>query len=61
MLVGEMTASSTLVLPAVFASFSAMMVAALLRDRPIYDALRDRTIRLEARLRNSAAVQQDLR
>jgi CIC family chloride channel protein len=60
-LVGEMTASSGLLLPAVFASFSAMMVAALLRDRPIYDALRDRTIRLETRLRNFAAVQQDLR
>lgn len=49
-LVGEMTGSSTLLLATVVASFSAMMVAALLRDRPIYDALRDRTIRLEARL-----------
>ena len=60
-LVGEMTGSSGLLLPAVFASFGAMMVAALLRDRPIYDALKDRTIRLDARLRNFAAVQQDLR
>lgn len=50
-LVGEMTGSSTLLLATVVASFAAMMVAALLRDRPIYDALRDRTIRLEARLR----------
>lgn len=60
-LVGEMTASSTLLLPAVFASFAAMMVAALLRERPIYDSLRDRTIRLDDRLRNNAAVQHFLR
>lgn len=52
-LVGEMTASSTLLLPAVFASFTAMLVAELLRGRPIYDALRDRTIRLEGRIRPS--------
>lgn len=52
-LVGEMTASSTLLLPAVFASFTAMLVASLLRDRPIYDALRDRTIRLEGRIRSA--------
>lgn len=49
-LVGEMTASSTLLLPMVFASFSAMLVATLLRDRPIYEALRERTVKLEARL-----------
>lgn len=52
-LVGEMTGSSTLLLATVVASFAAMMVAALLRERPIYDALRDRTIRLEARLTGS--------
>lgn len=50
-LVVEMTGSSALLLPAIFASFTALMVAAMLRDRPIYDALRDRTIRLENRLR----------
>ncbi|PZF75215.1 H(+)/Cl(-) exchange transporter ClcA [Aestuariivirga litoralis] len=60
-LVGEMTGSSSLLLPAVFASFTAMMVAELLRERPIYDALRDRTIRLDARLRNNDAVQHFLR
>lgn len=49
-LVGEMTGSTNLLLPTVFASFAAMLVAQLLRDRPIYDALRDRTTRLEARL-----------
>jgi len=53
-LVGEMTGSSTLLLATVVASFAAMMVAALLRDRPIYDVLRDRTIRLEARLNGSS-------
>lgn len=52
-LVMEMTGSSSLLLPAVFASFSAMMSASLLGDRPIYDALRDRTIRAENRLRET--------
>ena len=52
-LVSEMTGSSTLLVPAIFASFTAMMVAAGLRERPIYDALRDRTIRLETRLKSS--------
>jgi len=55
-LVMEMTGSSSLLLPAVFASFSAMMAASLLRDRPIYDALRDRTIRAENRLREAKIV-----
>lgn len=50
-LVGEMTASSSMLLPTVFASFSALMVAAALRDRPIYEALRERTLRLDARLK----------
>ena len=49
-LVMEMTGSSSLLLPAVFASFAAMLAASLLGDRPIYDALRDRTIRLENRV-----------
>ena len=52
-LVIEMTGSSTLLVPAIFASFTALMVAQGLRDRPIYDALRDRTIRLEARLKST--------
>lgn len=52
-LVMEMTGSSSLLLPAVFASFTALMAASLLRDRPIYDALRDRTVRLDARLRQA--------
>lgn len=53
-LVSEMTGSLSLLLPMVFASFAAMMVAALLRDRPIYEALRDRTIALETRLMHPA-------
>jgi len=53
-LVMEMTGSSTLLLPAIFASFAALMAASLLNDRPIYDALRDRTIRLDARLRGAS-------
>lgn len=52
-LVGEMTGSTSLLVPTIFASFAAMMVAAELRDRPIYDALRDRTVRLDARLRKT--------
>lgn len=60
-LVGEMTSNSTLLLPAVFASFAAMMVATALRDRPIYDALRERTIRQDASLRKNDAAQHFLR
>lgn len=51
-LVGEMTGNSSLLVPSVFASFTAMMAAAFLGDRPIYESLRDRTIRLEERLRS---------
>lgn len=50
-LVAEMTGSTNLLLPTIFASFAALLVAALLRDSPIYDALRDRTTALEARIR----------
>ncbi len=53
-LVGEMTGSSSLLVPTVFASFTAMMAATLLRDRPIYESLHDRTIRLEERLQRPA-------
>jgi chloride channel protein, CIC family len=41
-LVTEMTASVTLLLPILVACFAAMLVPALLRDVPIYDALRER-------------------
>jgi CIC family chloride channel protein len=45
-LVTEMTASSTLLLPMLAACFSAMAVATLLGEPPIYDALKQRTLKL---------------
>lgn len=45
-LVTEMTASSTLLLPMLAACFSAMAVATMLDEPPIYDALKQRTVRL---------------
>lgn len=45
-LVTEMTANSLLLLPMLGACFSAMAVATMLREPPIYDALRERTLRL---------------
>jgi chloride channel protein, CIC family len=41
-LVTEMTASVTLLLPMLMACFVAMLVPTLLRDTPIYDSLRER-------------------
>jgi chloride channel protein, CIC family len=46
-LVTEMTANVTLLLPMIGACFVAMLVPTLLRDAPIYDALRERTARME--------------
>ncbi|HSE84681.1 MAG TPA: H(+)/Cl(-) exchange transporter ClcA [Candidatus Binatia bacterium] len=43
-LVTEMTASFTLLLPMLSACFTAMLVPNLLRDAPIYDSLRERTL-----------------
>jgi chloride channel protein, CIC family len=43
-LVTEMTASFTLLLPMLSACFAAMLVPNLLRDPPIYDSLRERTL-----------------
>jgi CIC family chloride channel protein len=43
-LVIEMTASFVLLLPLLAACFGAMVVATLLRDKPIYDSLRERTL-----------------
>jgi CIC family chloride channel protein len=45
-LVIEMTASFTLLLPMLGACFAAMLVPTLLRSAPIYDSLRERTLRL---------------
>ena len=44
-LVTEMTGSFTLLLPMLSACFAAMLVPNLLRNAPIYDSLRDRTLR----------------
>jgi CIC family chloride channel protein len=41
-LVIEMTASFTMLLPMLAACFTAMLVPTLLGDRPIYDSLRER-------------------
>jgi CIC family chloride channel protein len=46
-LVTEMTASVTMLLPMLGGCFAAMLVPTLLRDVPIYDALREHTIRRE--------------
>src|SRR5262249_34686514 len=44
-LVIEMTASVTMLLPMLVACFVAMLVPTLLRDPPIYDSLRELTLR----------------
>lgn len=46
-LVTEMTASFTMLLPMLGACFAAMLVPMLLRNRPIYDSLRELTLRRE--------------
>lgn len=50
-LVAEMTASATLLLPMLAACFIAMLLPTLLRDPPIYDSLREHTLRLEEEIR----------
>jgi CIC family chloride channel protein len=46
-LVTEMTASATMLLPMLVACFAAMLVPTLLRNAPIYESLRERTLRGE--------------
>ncbi len=46
-LVVEMTGSFTMLLPMLAACFTAMLVANLLGCEPIYDSLRERTLRLQ--------------
>ena len=46
-LVAEMTASVPMLLPMLGACFVAMLIPMLLRDPPIYDSLREHTLRLE--------------
>ena len=45
-LVIEMTATFTMLLPMLAACFSAMLVPVLLRNAPIYEALRERTLKI---------------
>jgi chloride channel protein, CIC family len=58
-LVTEMTANVSLLLPMLGAAFVAMLVPTLLRDAPIYDSLRELTLRKEQDLRRR--MQQKLR
>ena len=46
-LVIEMTASFTMLLPMIAACFTAMLVPNLIGTAPIYDSLRERTLRLQ--------------
>lgn len=48
-LVTEMTGSFTLLLPMLEATFTAILLPTLLRDPPIYDSLRERTLRTQDR------------
>jgi len=53
-LVTEMTESFTLLLPMLSACFTAMLVPILLRDAPIYESLRERTLRIQEREKERA-------
>ena len=55
-LVIEMTASFTMLLPMIAACFAAMLVPNLLRGAPIYDLLRERLFRLQQSEEASAAT-----
>jgi len=54
-LVTEMTANVTMLLPMLVACFAAMLVPTLLRDAPIYDSLREHTLRRERGLQAESA------
>jgi CIC family chloride channel protein len=53
-LVTEITGSITMLLPMLGACFVAMLVPTLLRDEPIYDSLREHTLRRERLLQEAA-------
>jgi CIC family chloride channel protein len=53
-LITEMTDSSELLLPMLAACFAAMGMAAVIRNEPIYDALKERAARLARRAREEA-------
>jgi CIC family chloride channel protein len=50
-LVAEMTGNVTMLLPMLGACFVAMLVPMLMRNAPIYDSLREHTLRLERQLK----------
>ncbi|MGY3604250.1 MULTISPECIES: H(+)/Cl(-) exchange transporter ClcA [unclassified Bradyrhizobium] len=50
-LVAEMTGNVTMLLPMLGACFVAMLLPPLLHNPPIYDSLRERTLRLEQKIR----------
>ncbi len=50
-LVAEMTGNATLLLPMLGACFMATLLPMLLHEAPIYDSLRERTLRLEQSIR----------
>jgi len=50
-LITEMTAAFNLLLPMLAACFAAMLIPTLLRDAPIYEALRKGTLRRERALK----------
>jgi CIC family chloride channel protein len=50
-LVAEMTGNVTMLLPMLGACFAAMLLPMLLRDPPIYDSLREHTLRLERQIK----------
>jgi CIC family chloride channel protein len=50
-LVAEMTGNVTMLLPMLGACFVAMLLPSLLHNAPIYDSLRERTLRLERQIR----------
>ena len=52
-LVTEITGNVTMLLPMLGACFAAMLVPTLLRDEPIYDALRGNTLRRERLLQEA--------
>jgi CIC family chloride channel protein len=56
-LVTEMTGSFTLLLPMLSACFAAMLVPTLLRDPPVYDSLRERTLRIQKRDERAASAE----
>ena len=55
-LVIEMTASFTMLLPMIAACFAAMLVPNLLHGAPIYDSLRERVYRLQQSEKAAAAT-----